>query len=401
MKYDFDRVIDRKKTDCAKWDAAEFIFQEKDVLPMWVADMDIPIAKPITEALRERTEHEVYGYPFTASGSVQEAIINRIQKKYNWTVDPRWIVLTPGVVPAVYAAIKAYTRPGDSVLYQSPVYYPFESAIEDNGCHIANNQLKLVNGRYEIDFEDMEKCFLPKDAITPVPNRVRMMLMSNPHNPVGRVWTREELVRMGEIVLKNKAVMVADEIHCELLFKGYEHTTFASISKEFEQNSVICMAPSKTFNLAGLGASVIIIPNSDLRRKFEEARKGIQPRPCIFGLVALEAAFRHGDEWLEQFLEYMNGNLGFLMDYFTEKIPKIKVIKPEGTYLVWLDCRGLGMNAEELKIFMRKEARLGLDDGFYFGPGGEGFTRMNIACPRSTLNEALRRLEEAVKVYGK
>ncbi|MCP4751567.1 MAG: pyridoxal phosphate-dependent aminotransferase [Proteobacteria bacterium] len=399
MKYDFDRVVSRKNTNCAKWDAAEILFREKDVIPMWVADMDIPIAKPITEAIRKRTEHEIYGYPFPAPASTVEATISRIQRKYKWSVEPEWIVFTPGVVPALFAAVRAFTRPGDSVLLQGPVYYPFWSAVENNGCHVANNQLKLVDGRYEIDFDDMESQFLPKAAISPSPNRTRMMIMCNPHNPVARVFTRQELTRMGEILLKNKAIMVSDEIHCELLFKGYEHTTFASLSKEFEQNSMICLAPSKTFNLAGLGASVIIIPNADLRRKFNQTRQGIQPGPSVLSMVALEAAYRDGDEWLEQFLEYMNGNLELMMDYFLENIPEIKVVKPEGTYLIWLDCRALGMDAKSLKIFMRKEAKLGLEDGFLFGPSGTGFVRMNIACTRATLNEAMRRLEKAVVNY--
>lgn len=390
MKYDFDRIIERHNTGSAKWDALKDVFGTEDVLPMWVADMDFPIAGPITQALRKRTEHEVYGYT-QPTPSVIEAVVDRMQRKYDWKIKPEWIVFTPGVVPALYAAVKAFTHPGDGVILQGPVYHPFWSAITANDCRIANNELKLTAGRYEIDFDDLA-------AKTNSP-RVKLMLLCHPHNPVGRVWGREELRRIGEIVLKNNAVMVSDEIHCELLFRGFKHIPFAAISAEFEQNCLVCMAPSKTFNLAGLGASTIIIPNKKLRDRFCAAKTGFMPGPNIFGLVALEAAYRHGDEWLEQLLEYLEGNLEFLVRYFAERIPAIKVIKPEGTYLVWLDCRKLGMDTERLKSFMIEKARVGLEDGTIFGAGGAGFERMNIACPRTTLKEALKRIEMAVDSY--
>ena len=398
--YDFDKLVSRKNTNCAKWDAAESIFGEKDIIPMWVADMDIPVAKPITEALRKRTEHEFYGYSIPEPGSVIVAVMNRLKKKYGWNVKPEWIVVTPGVVPAVFNAVKAYTEPGDAVIHQDPIYYPFWGAIESNGCRVANNPLKLENGQYTIDFDDLAAQFQPIYRMTPHSPRIKMMLLCNPHNPGGRVWTREELTKMGEIVIGNKAIMVSDEIHCELLFKGYEHVPFAMISKDFEQNSITCMAPSKTFNLAGLGASVNIIPNDRLRARFNQVKMGIMPSANIFGLVAFEAAYNHGDEWLEQFLDHMQDNLDFLIRYFEKNIPKIKVIKPEGTYLVWLDCRGLNMEAEALAEFMNKKAKVGLDHGYAFGPGGRGFERINIACPRPLLEEALKRIEKAVRELG-
>jgi cystathionine beta-lyase len=398
--YDFDKLVSRENTNCAKWDAAEFIFGEKDIIPMWVADMDIPVAKPITEALRTRTEHEFYGYSIPEPGSVIVAVMNRLKKKYGWDVKPEWIVVTPGVVPAVFNAVKAYTEPGDAVIHQDPIYYPFWEAIESNGCRVANNPLKLENGQYTIDFDDLAAQFQPIYRMGPHSPRIKMMLLCNPHNPGGRVWTREELTKMGEIVIKNKAIMVSDEIHCELLFKGYEHVPFAMISKDFEQNSITCMAPSKTFNLAGLGASVNIIPNDRLRARFNQVKRGIMPSANIFGLVALEAAYNHGDEWLEQFLDHMQDNLDFLIRYFDNNISKIKVIKPEGTYLVWLDCRGLNMEAEDLAAFMNKKAKVGLDHGYAFGPGGRGFERINIACPRPLLEEALKRIEKAVNDLG-
>lgn len=395
MKYDFDRAVNRKGTASMKWDTGNSLFGEEDILPMWVADMDFPSAKPITDAIIERAGHQVFGYTLPGK-SVTEAIVDRIEQKYGWKINPEWIVFTPGVIPSIHAAIRAFTHPGDDIIIQGPVYYPFWSALHDCGCQVANNQLKLLDGRYEIDYNDLISKFALKDGMSPTASRIRMMILCSPHNPVGRVWTRDELVQIGEIVTERGALMLSDEIHCELLFKGAKHIPFASISKEFEQHSVLCMAPSKTFNLAGLNASIIIIPNDDLRLRFNAAKHGIVTRVNLFGLTAMEAAYRHGDEWLTQLLEYLQGNLDYLMAYLEQKIPGIEVIKPEGTYLVWLDCRKLGLDDAELRSFMRKKAKVGLDDGYLFGPSGSGFQRINIACPRSTLSEALLRIEEAV-----
>ena len=388
MKYNFDQIIDRHNTGGAKWDAVEAVFGTKDVLPMWVADMDFAVAKPITEALRKRTEHEVYGYTQPLP-SLTEAVVDRMQRKYNWKIKPEWVVFTPGVVPALFAAVRAFTKPNDWVVLQGPVYHPFWSAITANGCCVADNALKLKKGRYEIDFKDLEGKFCGDKP-------PKMMILCHPHNPVGRVWTEKELRRMGEIVMKNDALMVSDEIHCELLLRGFKHIPFAALSEEFAQNSIVCMAPSKTFNLAGLSASTIIIPSKKIRDCFCTAKMGFTTGTNAFGLVGLEAAYRYGDEWLEQLLEYLQGNLEFLMKYFEEKIPEIKVIKPEGTYLVWLDCRKLNMNPKKLRDFFIKKAKVGLEDGTIFGPEGSGFQRMNIACPSATLKEALERIERAV-----
>ncbi|MBN1665375.1 MAG: pyridoxal phosphate-dependent aminotransferase [Deltaproteobacteria bacterium] len=395
MPYNFDRVCDRRNTDCAKWDFVQSIFGRDDVIPMWVADMDFPVAPQIVEALIKRAEHPFYGYTSPGPGVI-EAVVERMKRKFNWTIKPEWVVFTPGVVPALNAAIRMLTHPGDEVILQEPVYYPFFPAITSGGCRIASNELRLVNGRYEMDYEGMEKLFQSKAGMTPVPSRVKAVMLCNPHNPVGRLWNREELIAAGEIALRHGAVVISDEIHCELLFKGYRHTPFASISEEFAQNSIVCMAPSKTFNLAGLEASSIIIPNRNLRREFSRIREGILPAPNLFGYTALEAAYRFGDEWLDELLEYLQGNLDFVLQYFAGKIPRIKVVKPEGTYLVWLDCRDLGMDDMALRAFMREQARVGFDDGFLFGSGGSGFERMNIACPRTILEEALNRIESAV-----
>ncbi len=395
VKYDFNQQYNRKNTDCLKWDLMGSIFGCEDLIPMWVADMDFPVAKPITDALKKRIEHPFYGYTQPGS-SVVNSVVERLKRKFNWDIDPEWIVFTPGVVPALHVAVRSLTHPGDEVILQEPAYHPFFSVVTNSGCKIVNNGLKLVNKRYEIDYDDLEKKFHPKTRPLQGPGRIKTIIFCNPHNPVGRSWKVEEIIRMGEIMIDNGAVVISDEIHCEILFKRQKHTPFASISEEFEQNSMVCMSPSKTFNLAGLEVSSIIIPNKKLRDNFINTRSGIVPNPTLFGFAAMEAAYSFGDEWLEQLLEYLQENLDYLMDYFINKIPKIKVIKPDGTYLIWLDCRDLGMNNDSLRIFMREKAKVGMEDGFIFGESGGGFMRMNIACPRSILKEALTQLEHAV-----
>ncbi|OGO19612.1 MAG: cystathionine beta-lyase [Chloroflexi bacterium RBG_16_50_9] len=395
MKYDFEQVCDRSNTNCAKWDGAKSVFGREDVIPMWVADMDFPAAKPIVEALMKRVEHDFYGYT-QAGPNLIEAIVERLQRKFAWRIQPEWVVFTPGVIPALSVAVRAFTHPGDEVILQEPVYYPFFPVVTSSGCQIVNNELKLIDGRYEMDYDDVENKFRARAGMRASPSRIKAIILCNPHNPVGRLWNNEELTRVGEIVIRHGAIVISDEIHCEILFKNHKHTPFASISEEFEQNCVVCMAPSKTFNLAGLEASSIIIPNKKLRDTFSEARVGIVPSPNLFGLTAMEAAYRSGDEWLEQLLDYLQGNLDFTLEYFEKRIPRIKVIMPQGTYLVWIDCRQLGMDGMALRNFMREKARVGLDDGFLFGASGAGFQRMNIACPRTILMEALRRIETAV-----
>lgn len=395
MKYDFDHVYDRRNTNCAKWDTVPLIFGNENVIPLWVADMDFPAANPIVEALRERVAHEFYGYAYPEP-NVIEAVVERMQRKFAWKIQPGWVVFTPGVIPALNVAVRAYTHPGDEIILQEPVYYPFFPAVTQSGCQVINNKLKLIDGCYEMDYDDLETKFLPKVGMRPSPSRVKAIILCNPHNPVGRLWNKEELTRMGKIIIRHGAIVISDEIHCELLFKGFKHTPFASISEEFEQNCVICMGPSKTFNLAGLEVSSIIIPNRKLRDDFINARAGICPNPNLFGFIALEAAYRYGDEWLTQLLDYLQSNLDFTMKYFEKKIPRIKVIKPQGTYLIWLDCRGLGLDTTALRNFMREKAMVGFDDGFLFGATGAGFQRMNIACPRAILDEALSRIEAAV-----
>jgi cystathionine beta-lyase len=394
MKYDFERVISRKNTSSAKWDAVKMIFGSEDVIPMWVADMDFPTAQPIVDALKKRAEHPFYGYS-QAGKSVIKAVVERVKRKFNWKIKPEWVVFTPGVIPAINAAIKSLTHPGDEIILQEPVYYPFFSCVKNNGCQIATNQLKFNDGQYDMDFTDLENKFKPQGMMHFGSSRIKAVVLCNPHNPIGRVWGREDLVKLGKIIIGNGATVISDEIHCELLMKGYKHIPFATISKEFEQNCIVCMAPSKTFNLAGLSASSIIIPNKKLRDGFREA--GGAHGVNLFGLVALEAAYRYGDEWLKQLLEYLQGNLDFTLRYFKQNIPQIKPIPLQGTYLLWLDCRGLGMDDRTLSSFMKEKAKVGFDDGSMFGAGGSGFERMNIACPRSILKDALQRIEKAVK----
>ena len=395
MKYDFDQICNRRNTDCLKWDMMEPIFGSGDLIPLWVADMDLPVAKPITDALKKRVDHPFYGYS-QAGTSVINSVVERMKRKFNWDIKPEWIVFTPGVVPALHIAVRSLTHPGDEVILQEPTYHPFFPVVINSGCKIVNNGLKMDNNRYKMDYKGLEEKFNSKSRSFQEAGRIKTIIFCNPHNPVGRLWKRDEIIKMGEIAINNGAVVISDEIHCEILFKDQEHIPFASISKKFEQNSIVCMSPSKTFNLAGLEVSTIIIPNKKLRDNFINTKSGIVPNPNLFGYVALEAAYNHGDEWLEQALDYLQENLDYLKHYTQNKIPNIRVVDPEGTYLIWLDFRDLGMDNETLSSFMKKEAKVGLEDGFIFGESGSGFMRMNIACPRPILKEALERIENAV-----
>jgi cystathionine beta-lyase len=388
VKYDFDKVIDRSDTNSSKW-AVETMFGDPDLLPLWIADMDFPSPQPVVEALKKRAEHPVYGYTLT-SKSLIEAIVHRMETKYRWQVRPEWIILTPGVVPAINAGVRAVAGPSDNIIIQSPVYPPFWSSVTNNQCLIGNNQLLCVDGRYEMDFHDLEKQFEEKKA--------KAIILCSPHNPVGRVWTQDELARLGKIVISHGGIVISDEIHSELVLNGHRHIPFASISKEFEDNSITCLAPSKTFNIAGLHASVAIIPNDNLRSKFNKVRSGIMGSPGLFGLTAMEAAFRDGDDWLRQVLEYISENQEFVLNFLRDRLPMLKCTPSEGTYLMWIDFRSLKMDPEDLSAFLRQKAKVGLNDGYTFGPGGEGFMRMNIGCPRSILKEALERIEKAVNL---
>jgi len=383
-KYDFDTVIDRRNTGSMKWDTNP----DATILPMWVADMDFPGPPEVIDAVRKRAEAGVFGYTVPFSG-YYEAIAAWLKRRHQFEIQTEWIKFGPGVVPALNMLLKAYTDPGDKVIIQMPVYYPFFVSIRNNHREILDNPLKFVDGRYAMDFDDLE--IKARDP------RAKIMILCSPHNPVGRVWTKEELTRLGEICLRNNVIVLSDEIHNDLIFRGCHHTVFATINEDFARNSVVCVAPSKTFNMAGLQTSSIIIPDEKLRALYNDVlESNFMRRPNLFGIVALEAAYRHGEAWLEELLDYLQGNLDFMTDFITRNIPRIKIIKPEGTYLVWMDFRALGMTGKELENFMMNKAKLWLDEGYIFGSAGDGFERINIACPRATLAEALHRLDTAI-----
>jgi cystathionine beta-lyase len=387
--YNFDEVIDRKNTDCLKYDFSVQRGRPDDVLPFWVADMDFPIALEIKEALIARCEHAIFGYSEPTSG-----YFNALQKWYkehfDWEVERPWLLKTPGVVFALAMAVKAFTKPGEAVLIQQPVYYPFSEVILDNERELINSPLKLINGHYEIDFDDLESKLADP--------RVKLMLLCSPHNPVGRVWTRAELQRVGEICLKYNVITVSDEIHSDFVWEGHTHTNFATLGKKFAENCVICTAPSKTFNLAGLQVSNIFVPNTKLRRAL---RKQIDAAGYsqlnTLGLVACEAAYTHGEEGLEQVKAYITANIAFVDEYLKQKLPQIKMLPIEGTYLIWLDCSALGMDAKAREQWLWHDAKLWLDGGGIFGSEGEPFERINVACPRATLLQGLEQLRQAVE----
>lgn len=390
MQYDFDHVWNRKNTYSVKWDGVEKLFGDADLLPMWVADMDFKAPQPVIDALTKQAEHGIFGYTIRPD-SYYEAIIEWFKKRHNFEVKKDWLVFSPGIVPALSIIVQAFTEPGDKIIVQPPVYYPFFSAVKRNGRTVVENPLAFDGERYTIDFADLEQ---------KIDSGVKMLILSNPHNPVGRVWTMEELQRLGELCVKHDVLVIADEIHCDLVRKAYRHTPFASLSEQFAQQSITCTAPSKTFNLAGLQASQLIIPNEQYRKTLKTAIQTLSvDLSSSFAIPAVEAAYRDGEEWLDQLIDYLEGNIQYLTEYVEQNIPQINVIQPEGTYLVWLDFRSLGLKAKELEALMQKKAKVALDEGYIFGTGGEGFERINVACPRSTLEEGLRRIEKAVKEH--
>ena len=385
----FDAVVNRKNTDCLKYDFAKRRGMPEDVLPLWVADMDFKTSSYIEDAVIERTKHGIFGYSEVQTPYF-ETVRSWMKKHHDWDVQEKWLIKTPGVVFALAMAVKAYSEPGDAVMLQQPVYYPFSEVIADNGRKVVSNDLyKGDDNRYHIDLEDFERKIVDND--------VKLFLLCNPHNPVGRVWTKEELTAMGDILVKHHVTVVSDEIHEDFVFRG-KHQVFAAIKEEFAQISVTCTAPSKTFNLAGLQVSNIFIPDDALRRKFEQAvaASGYSQLNTM-GLVACEAAYRYGEEWYDAVKAYIRENLAYAQHFLEEQIPQVKTVKPEGTYLLWVDFRSLGLSRKELEELIVKKAGLWLDSGDIFGAAGRGFERINVACPRSVLTEALERLARAVR----
>lgn len=386
---DFDTVIDRKNTNCLKYDFAMKRGKPENILPLWVADMDFRISSYIQEALAHQVEHGIFGYSDTKE-SYFNAVSSWMERHHHWKVEAKWLVKTPGIVFALAMAVKAFTEKGDGVLICQPVYYPFSEVIKDNERRIVDSTLvQGEDGKYSIDFQDFEEKIVREN--------VKLFLLCNPHNPVGRVWTREELTTLGDICRKHDVIVVSDEIHGDLIFKG-EHQVFANIKEEFQDFSVVCTAPSKTFNIAGLQVSNIFIPNDELRRQFKKQIDAAgYSQLNAAGLAACEAAYRDGEEWYNAMISYVKENIAYTKSYIEQNIPQIKMTEPEGTYLVWMDFRELGLQKSALEDLIVNKAGLWLDSGAMFGAAGEGFQRINVACARATLTEALERLKKAVK----
>lgn len=387
MNYNFDEIIDRSNNNSAKWSELESKFGRDDILPLWVADMDFKSPLPVVEAIAERTEQGIYGYT-TRPKSYFQSVSDWMERRHNWRLEEDLLVHSPGVVFAVGLIIQEFTNPGDKIIIQPPVYYPFYSVIENNDRRIVSNPLKYKNGKYMMDYEGL---------LNKIDDNVKMLILCSPHNPVGRVWQRDELIHLAEICKEHNIRIVSDEVHCDIIYKGSKHTPLASLPNDLTENLITCFAPSKTFNLAGLQASITSFVNESDRNRYMRLLEKLDiTRNNCFSVVATEAAYRYGEDWLNQLLDYLEGNINFLTSYINKKIPQIKVIIPEGTYLAWLDCRDLGMNAELLSHFMINKAKVALDDGYWFGKEGEGFMRINFACPRGILEEGLKRIEDAI-----
>lgn len=388
MPFDFDTVPNRRGTNCFKYDFAREMGMPEDVLPLWVADMDFPTAPAVLERLHALAEHGIFGYT-GVKDAYFSAVHNWYAQRFGWETQRSWLVTTPGVVFAIAIAIRAFTQKGDAILIQQPVYYPFANKVTENDRQLVVNPLVLKNGRYEMDFADMERKI--------VDYHVKMLLLCSPHNPVGRVWTKEELLRVGEICQKHGVLVVSDEIHADFTYAGHTHRVFASVKSEFADFTITCTAPSKTFNLAGLQNSNIFIPNRQLRHAYKKELSacGCGGTNCM-GMAACQAAYEAGADWLEQLKQYLAGNLAYIRQFLREKLPEIALIEPEGTYLVWLDLRKLGLTEQQQQQLIVQDAKLWLDTGTLFGQGGEGFERINIACPRTTIEQAMQRLEHAV-----
>lgn len=384
MKYDFDKTIDRRATNSYKWDSAP-----EGVLPMWVADMDFRTAPAIIDALQKRVAHGIFGYT-RVPDAYYDAVTSWFSRRHGWDIDREWIIYTSGVVPAVSAVIKALTVPGDKVIVQTPVYNCFFSSIRNNGCEIVSNPLRRTADTYKMDFDALERC-----AADP---RAKVMLLCNPHNPAGRVWTPDELTRLGNICLRNGVAVVADEIHCELVYQGFKYTPFASLSDAFLHRSVTCVSPSKAFNIAGLQIANIVAFDNDLRSRIDKAiniNEVCDVNP--FGVAATIAAYNEGEEWLNQLVDYLHGNYEAMAEFCRRELAEFPITRLEGTYLVWMDCSSLGMSSDALEHALLDDARLWLNAGTMYGAEGEGYMRWNIACPRSVMLDGLNRFLNFVR----
>lgn len=385
--FDFDLPIDRKGTNCIKHDGMQLFLGADGAIPMWVADTDFLTPQFVTEEIQKRTAHGIFGYPLRPE-SYFTSLMQWLLRRHQWKVERDWLVFSPGVVPAVNMAVLAFTESGDKIITQPPVYFPFFTAVTDHKRTLVYNPLLEKEGRFYMDFDNLEQ--LASEG-------AKMLILSNPHNPGGTVWTREELTQMATICAKHNILIISDEIHCDLVFKPFQHTPVASISHEISQITITTVAPSKTFNLSGLSSSTVIIENEALRKKYQSQSDHLHiGGGNIFGNIASEAAYTQGDEYVDALMDYLAENVDLLDEYCKKNIPEIKVMRPEATFLVWLDCKLLGMNDKELNEFFLAKAKIGLNPGVMFGPGGNGFMRMNIGCTKSTLQLALNQLKEAV-----
>jgi len=384
VEYNFDKVTPRENTDSVKYDLRKEYFGHADVLPMWVADMDFETPAFIREAIQERAKHPIYGYSIMSEDYFQ-AIIHWVKTRHQWDVKKEWISFTPGIVPAINFSVLSYTSEGEGVIVQPPVYFPFFEAIKSNGRRQLDNQLINQEGHYLIDFNDLEE----------KARSARLLLLSHPHNPTGRCWTKDELTTIGEICLRNNVIIISDEIHNDLILPGFRHFPMAAVSPEIADITITCIAPSKTFNVGGLATSSIIIPNESLRKRFQKTLHQLHIfRGNFFGYVASTAGYQHGSSWVDALMKYVQGNFNYLADFLQKELPSIELTHSEATYLAWLDFRETGLPDKQIKDKLIFEAQLGLSHGPVFGAGGQGFQRMNLAVPRSIVEEACRRLKK-------
>lgn len=388
-KYNFDKIIERRGTSSLKYDFGPERMGRDDLMPLWVADMDFALPDEILDVIRERVDHGIFGYT-DPDAAYFEAVKGWFGRHYGWRPENEWITVTPGVVYAIAVAVRAFTKPGDSVIIQEPVYYPFRETIEMNGRRCISSDLVLRSGRYEIDFEDFERKIADND--------VKAFILCSPHNPAGRVWSREELQRLCGICIAHNVIVIDDEIHCDFIYPGHEFVPLASLGEKYLNNAVVATSPSKTFNIAGLQVANTIIADEKLRRtfRFENAAGGYSQGNAV-GMTACRAVYESGDQWLSELIDYLAENVDLVRKFVRERLPGITLIEPEGTYLLWLDCSGAAEDYEDLRHLVVDEARLWLDDGIIFGKKTEMFERINIACPRKILVTALSRLEDAVE----
>ncbi len=385
MKYDFDTIYQRKNTGCYKYDALKVFLDSDDLIPMWVADMDFATAPEIISSLQERLNHPVFGYNFRQS-HYYESLIEWIEKRHQWSIHRKWVINTPGVVPALALAVSSFTQREDKILIQQPVYHPFSEIVTDHGRTLVVNQLVENNLKYSMNFDTLDQQL----------DNVKMVFLCSPHNPVGRVWSREELIKFGTLCKKHGVIVIADEIHSDLIFSPHKHIPFASL-EDFGQFTLTCYAPSKTFNVAGLATSAIVTENPEL---YEKYNKMVFKRQLFygntFGITAFQASYRYGEPWLHALLDYLHDSFDYIRQFISSEIPQIRICEPESTFLLWLDMRNLGLNDEQLQELMLKKAKIAFDFGPHFGLGGSGFLRMNYAFPKSVLEKALHQMKDAI-----